>query len=300
MVGERQYEAVTNIGVHPTVGGTHAPQAETWIRDFDGDLYGQAPQVLLIRFLREERRFETVEALKIQINADAAAANALLEGQSGEKAVLFDFDDTLQDRAAAFLAVARLLLKRHMKTVSAEQRERYAHELLVANGGGYVDYGTFFHDFVERWPFDEGVFGDQLLWEYHRLFPVCSVLYSETHEVLRKLRQRGYLIGIITNGNLLLQNRKLDVTGLRLYADIALVSGEEGVHKPHAELFLRAAERLGVAPENCVYVGDHPINDIKGAQSAGMRPIFLNTRKLSEHPSGATEISDLTEVLNML
>ncbi len=300
VVGEHQYQAVTNIGVHPTVGGVPAPQAETWIRDFHGDLYGQTAQVLLIRFLRDERCFTDIEALKAQIVADADTAHAILDGQGGEKAVLFDFDDTLQDRTEAFLAVARQLLARYMTAVPDEQRERYARELLAANAGGYVNYTTFFHDFVERWPFDNGVTGDELLGAYYRLFPLCSALYPDTLAVLDALRRRGYRVGIITNGNSLLQNRKLDVTGLRLYTDITLVSGEEGVHKPHAELFRRAAARLCVAPENCIYVGDHPLNDIQGAQNAGMRPIFLNTRKLSEHPSGVEELSDLTEILNIL
>lgn len=300
VVGERQYHAVTNIGVHPTVGGVKEPQAETWIREFDGDLYGQTAQVLLIRFLREERCFADVETLKAQIVTDATDAEAVLCGHSGEKAVIFDFDDTLQDRTAAFLGVARQLLSRHMHAADAEQLEQYARQLCVENRGGYVDYGTFFHEFIKRWPFDEGITGEQLLWEYHRLFPLHSALYAETFEVLKKLQRRGYRIGIITNGNSLLQNRKLDLTGMRLCTDLAMISGDEGIHKPHPELFRRAAARLGVAPENCVYIGDHPINDIKGAKSAGMQAIYLNTRDLDEHPNDVPEVRRLADILNIL
>ena len=300
VIGEHPYHAVTNVGVHPTVGGVRVPQAETWIQGFDGDLYGQTVQVLLIRFLREERCFADVEALKAQIAADAAGAQAVLGGQHGGKAVIFDFDDTLQDRTQAFLTVARLLLSRHMHAVDTEQREQYAQQLCRENAGGYVDHGTFFHSFVERWPFDEGVTGERLLWEYHRLFPLCSVLYTETPTVLAELRRRGYHIGIITNGNSLLQNRKLDVTGLRLDTDVALISGDEGIHKPHPELFRRAAARLCVAPENCVFVGDHPVNDIQGAVSAGMKAIFVNTRGLVQHPDGVPEVSRPADILNML
>lgn len=300
VVGEHQYHAVTNVGVHPTVGGVHAPQAETWIQDFDGELYGQAVQVLLIRFLREERRFSDIEVLKAQIAEDAKRARAVLSGQDGGKAVVFDFDDTLQDRTQAFLAVARQLLSRHMHKVDVAEREQHARQLCVENAGGYVNYATFFHDFVKRWPFDEGVTGDMLLWEYQRLFPQCSVLYTETCEVLEEVRRRGYRIGIITNGNSLLQNRKLDVTGLRLYTDITVISGDEGIHKPSPELFKRAAARLGVAPQNCIYVGDHPINDIQGARGAGMQAVYLNTRDLDEHPEGVTEVAKLADILNIV
>lgn len=300
VVGERQYHAVTNIGVHPTVGGVKEPQAETWIRDFDGELYGLTVQVMLIRFLREERCFADVEALQAQITTDATDAEAVLCGYSGKKAVIFDFDDTLQDRVAAFLGVARQMLSRHIHGADAEQLEQYARQMCLENNGGYVDYGTFFHKFIKRWPFDKGVTGERLLWEYHRLFPLHSKLCAETLAVLEELRQRGYRLGIITNGNPLLQNRKLDVTGLRLHTDLVMISGDEGIHKPHPELFRRAAARLGVAPENCVYVGDHPINDIQGAKSAGMQAIYLNTRKLDEHPDGVPEVHKLQEILDML
>lgn len=300
VVGEHQYHAVTNVGVHPTVGGVCEPQAETWIQGFSGELYGQTIQVLLIRFLREERCFSDVEALKAQIAADADDALATLDGENGQKAVIFDFDDTLQDRTAAFLTVARELISRHMHTVDVEQREQYARQLCVENAGGYVDYGSFFHSFVERWPFDEGVTGEQLLWEYHRLFPLCSTLYPETSAVLEEVRRRGYRVGIITNGNPLLQNRKLDITDLRLNTDVALISGDEGIHKPHPELFRRAAARLCVAPKNCIFVGDHPINDIQGAIGAGMQAIYLNTRGLTEHPDGVPEVLCLADILNIL
>ncbi len=297
MVGDRQYRAVTNIGVHPTVGGVPKPQAETWIQGFDGELYGHTVQVMLIRFLREERRFDTVDELTAQIKADAETALALLGGADGAKAVIFDFDDTLQDRVTAFLTVARRLMERHMTAVSEEEREEYAYQMFAENCGGYVDYNVFFHSFVERWPFDEGVTGDQLLWEYRRLFPLCSKLFPETVEVLKTLRQRGYRIGIITNGSALMQNRKLDVTGLRPYLDLALVSEDEGIHKPNPALFTRLAERLCVAPENCVFVGDHPQNDVRGARDAGMQAVYLNSRQLDEHPDGVPEIARLGDLL---
>ena len=296
-VGDKQYRAVTNIGVHPTVGGVPKPQAETWIQGFDGELYGRTVQVMLIRFLREERRFDTVAELTAQIKADADTALSQLGGDDGAKAVIFDFDDTLQDRVTAFLNVARWLLRRHMTAVSEDRREEYAHRMFEDNCGGYVDYNVFFHNFVERWPFDAGVTGDQLLWEYRRLFPLCSRLFPETVEVLKTLRQRGYKIGIITNGSALMQNRKLDVTGLRPYLDLTLVSEDEGIHKPNPELFRRAAERLCVTPENCVFVGDHPQNDVGGAKAAGMQAIYLNSRKLDEHPDGVTEITRLGDIL---
>lgn len=65
----RIYAAVTNVGNCPTLGSRRT-HAETYIIDFDGDLYGREIQVYLLSFLRDERRFDNAEALKTQINID--------------------------------------------------------------------------------------------------------------------------------------------------------------------------------------------------------------------------------------
>lgn len=63
------YRAITNIGICPTLG-ERAAHAETHILDFSGDLYGEEIQISLMEFLRDERHFDTLEALKNQIALD--------------------------------------------------------------------------------------------------------------------------------------------------------------------------------------------------------------------------------------
>ena len=72
--------AVTNIGVRPTFEGTRVT-VETHILDYSADLYGERLCVELLRFQRPERRFETADALRAQISADAAAARAFFENE---------------------------------------------------------------------------------------------------------------------------------------------------------------------------------------------------------------------------
>ena len=72
-----RYNAVTNIGSRPTVDG-HQVRAESWILDFDGDLYGKEITLEFHKFLRPERKFASLEELKAQIQKDAAHASALL------------------------------------------------------------------------------------------------------------------------------------------------------------------------------------------------------------------------------
>ncbi len=66
--------SVTNIGVCPTVGGQCEPNFETYIIDADIDLYGKRVTVELYEFLREEKKFPDIKALKAQIEADIEAA----------------------------------------------------------------------------------------------------------------------------------------------------------------------------------------------------------------------------------
>ena len=72
-----RYKAVTNIGSRPTVDG-HQVRAESWLLDFDGDLYGKHVTLLFHHFLRSEQKFADLEELKQQIHQDAAQANKLL------------------------------------------------------------------------------------------------------------------------------------------------------------------------------------------------------------------------------
>ncbi len=79
-VGGKTYDAVSNFGRRPTVG-SDAPLLETYLFDFDGDLYGQEMEVAFIAFLRDEEKFDGLDALKAQIADDCVKARALLQGK---------------------------------------------------------------------------------------------------------------------------------------------------------------------------------------------------------------------------
>ena len=75
----RRFPAVTNIGVRPTVHG-HGITVEPWILDFSGDLYDQTIALELTHFLRPERKFDSLEALKAEIQRNAEQTRALTAG----------------------------------------------------------------------------------------------------------------------------------------------------------------------------------------------------------------------------
>lgn len=73
-----RYPAVTNVGARPTVDDSGRATVETNLMDFSGDLYGQRLRVELHQKLRGVHRFESMDALKAQIDRDREAARALL------------------------------------------------------------------------------------------------------------------------------------------------------------------------------------------------------------------------------
>jgi putative hydrolase of the HAD superfamily len=96
-------------------------------------------------------------------------------------------------------------------------------------------------------------------------------------DTLVELRRRGKRLGIVTNGVAAVQHATIDALGIRSAVDAIVISETEGVRKPHPDLFHRAAFRVGVAPSECCFVGDHPTVDVAAAEAAGLQGIWRRT-----------------------
>jgi riboflavin kinase/FMN adenylyltransferase len=81
--GRPRAPAVANIGRRPTVDGKE-PLLEVHVFDCDADLYGRPLTVTFVQRIREERRFDSLDALRAQIARDGAEARAVLAGAPGE------------------------------------------------------------------------------------------------------------------------------------------------------------------------------------------------------------------------
>jgi integrase/recombinase XerC len=95
-----------------------------------------------------------------------------------------------------------------------------------------------------------------------RCFPRCSRCWALRHH---------YTLGVVTNGNADVQR-----LGLADYFHFALCAEDIGIAKPDARLFEEALQRGGVEASAAVHVGDHPGDDIAGAQQAGLRAVWFN------------------------
>ena len=71
------YKGVASLGIRPMFDGD-APNLETFLFDFSGDLYGAELSVALVEYLRPEEKFDSLEALIAQMNLDSAAARTIL------------------------------------------------------------------------------------------------------------------------------------------------------------------------------------------------------------------------------
>lgn len=69
-IGGKKYVGITNIGNRPTVSNSGETVMETHILDYSGDLYGQNISISLCRFIRPEKRFDSIRELKNQISED--------------------------------------------------------------------------------------------------------------------------------------------------------------------------------------------------------------------------------------
>ena len=73
------YLGVTNVGIRPTVENTDNVNAETYILNFSGDLYGKKMRIEFHKFIRPEMKFANVDELKAQIQRDAASVQTYFE-----------------------------------------------------------------------------------------------------------------------------------------------------------------------------------------------------------------------------
>jgi HAD superfamily hydrolase (TIGR01509 family) len=106
----------------------------------------------------------------------------------------------------------------------------------------------------------------------HAAWQPARQLASTTHALLESLRGRGLKLGLVSNAfdppDLL--HRDLAQLGIAERVDAAVFSSEIGRRKPDPAIFRHALERLGVAAERTLFVGDTLATDVAGADALGM------------------------------
>jgi HAD superfamily hydrolase (TIGR01549 family) len=137
-----------------------------------------------------------------------------------------------------------------------------------------------------------------------------TTVFEDVFHTLSALRQRGYRLGVVSNAWAFPFEHifeKINVNGFTLGSFFEHIVGsyEVGFRKPEPQIFLEAVRRFGVAPEQCLFVGDDIEADIKGAAAVGIQPALIDRpgryrkRDLSKIP-GAVYLSRLNDLITHL
>jgi len=189
------------------------------------------------------------------------------------RAVLFDLDGTLYDRDRLASALFEEQYAEFAVQLRGITRERFLRDVHAMDDHGYGEKETGYRGLVRSWGLEDALAVRLVARFWERYDDHCR-LSEDVARTLRELRARRLKLGVITNGVGVRQRRKLAALGLQEAFDAILVSEEEGVRKPDAELFRRALARCGVEPHEAMFVGDHPVADVEGAHRAGLVAVW--------------------------
>lgn len=216
------------------------------------------------------------------------------------KAVIFDLDNTIVDRTRTFRGFVKTFIDTYFGHL--EETQTLFDRIIDLDQDGYKNKKQLFSELLDELQWKEKPRIEELLDFYATHYVENAVLMDQAREVLGDLRKK-YKTGLITNGLTAIQYGKIDHLGIRNEFDLILVSEEAGVKKPDPRIFQMALDHFGFLPQECIYIGDHPVNDIEGAARVGMKTIWMKVNQpwregLSASPMHT--IKEINELIDLL
>ncbi|WP_431933652.1 HAD family hydrolase [Micromonospora sp. RP3T] len=188
-----------------------------------------------------------------------------------QRLALFDLDNTLVDRSEAFRRWAVEFCADHGLSDDALAW------LIATDQDGFVPRDWFFGEVADRF----GLASRDTMWgQYRRRMPELVSCPEEVLASLTLLRDDGWTVAIVTNGQADNQLGKIRRTGLDRRVDAWAVSGEVGIRKPAREIFEAAARGCGLDLRGGGWViGDSPVLDVEGGRAAGLATLWVSRGK---------------------
>ncbi|MFD0912479.1 HAD family hydrolase [Methylophilus luteus] len=213
------------------------------------------------------------------------------------RAVLFDLDGTLHDRASGLAAFARDQFRRLGSDL--DQLDKFTSRFLELDASGKVWKTEVYAQLSKEFEFKRELGGDDLVDElvddYLRFYPGFAVPMADALHVLETLKARQIKVGILSNGRSDLQRAVITALGFDRLVAAIVISEEVGVRKPQRAIFDIALEQLAVNAAETIFVGDDPVADVEGALQAGLYPLAFNCLAAA----GVIRVSALKQVLEV-
>lgn len=219
-------------------------------------------------------------------------------------AVIFDLDNTLVNRRLAFREYSKRFIGQYIAVSDSAHHEELVEWIRRADRDGYRKKRELYEEILHTLPMiSQGTTVEEMLHFWFSEFYKCTVLMEGALDILADLKCKGLKLGIITNGSVHTQNSKIDQVMLRDYFDVIIVSDEVQLKKPDKRIFELALERLNAEPQESWYVGDHPVNDIQGALSAGLNTVWLKgytdlVESLTDETIKIDRLQELTRIFD--
>ena len=209
---------------------------------------------------------------------------------------LFDLDNTLVDRAAAY--------RRWAETFASGRGlgEDCVEWMCEADNDGFRPRPELFAAVVDQFGLKDDV-GD-LVGRYWTEYLSAYRPDPAVKDALRRLRDAGWRIGIVTNGPST-QHQKVERAELTDLVDACCVSDEVGSDKPDSRIFLEALRRCGHTGENGPrpwMVGDAPVPDIGGGIELGLWTVWIHRGRSWELPDfrPQLEVTSVPEAVEIM
>lgn len=217
------------------------------------------------------------------------------------KAVLFDLDNTLYDTQQYFIGAFESISKYVSSEYDLPEQKIYKTLGKLWQKKTSM-YPYLFNDLLKLLQIKQD--SPEVIDALVRLFNGYAgniELYPDVLPALQELRGRLYKLGIITDGTVERQKRKIELLKLERLFDVIIYT-KETESKASPTPFLAALARLNVKAPDAYYIADNPLIDFKGAKEAGIKTIRIlrgEFTKISRNEYIDFEIEKLDELLEI-
>jgi putative hydrolase of the HAD superfamily len=136
----------------------------------------------------------------------------------------------------------------------------------------------------------------QELWD-HFARPSSWAVFGEAAAALRALEMAGFRLRLASNFDTRLRSVVRDMPAFAHLAETAVIASEVGYRKPHLAFYRSACESMDLLPEQVLFAGDDPENDVRGPRRAGLNAILVDRSRINRRR--VLSVPDLTALADL-